>query len=110
MSRSWVCKCPTSSNPTTPSGFSTMKAVLSGPATGVYASYFDGGFSTDLAFKVDFFNLNLSFNNLLGFSAPSSSTVPFSGSGMTSVNNYATSGDVNYRFPRGDLRTFPLGQ
>jgi Autotransporter beta-domain len=90
-----------SSNPTTPSGFSTMKAVLSGPATGVYASYFDGGFSTDLAFKVDFFNLNLSFNDLLGFSAPSSTTVPFSGSGMTSVNNYTTSGDVNYRFPIG---------
>jgi Autotransporter beta-domain len=96
-----------SSASNTPSGFSTMKGVLSGPATGVYASYFEGGFSTDLAFKAEFFNLNLSFNDLLGF-APSAqvvpnnfppTTVPFAGSGVTSVNNYTTSGDVNYRFP-----------
>jgi hypothetical protein len=96
-----------SSSTTTPSGFSTMKGVLSGPATGVYASYFEGGFSTDLAFKAEFFNLNLSFNDLLGF-APNQgittfapTTVPFAGSGITSVNNYTTSGDVNYRFPVG---------
>jgi hypothetical protein len=96
-----------SSVPNTPSGFSTMKGVLSGPATGVYASYFEGGFSTDLAFKAEFFNLNLSFNDLLGF-APNQgittfapTTVPFAGSGITSVNNYTTSGDVNYRFPVG---------
>ncbi len=93
-----------SSNPTIPSGFSTMNAVLSGPATGAYASYFNGGFSTDLAFKVEFFNLNLSFNDLLGFqSNPAQNfpptTVPFSGGGTTSVNNYTTSGNVNYRFP-----------
>ena len=91
-----------SSDPTSPNGFSTMKAVLTGPATGVYASYFDGGFSTDLAFKVEFFNLNLSFSDLLGFqSAPGfpPTSVPFSGGGATSVDNYTTSGNVNYRFP-----------
>jgi hypothetical protein len=103
-----------SSDPISPSGFSTMKAVLSGPATGVYASYFNGGFSTDLAFKVEFFNLNLSFNDLLGFqSAPgpppfAPTSVPFSGSGTTSVNNYTTSGNVNYRFPvSGQVWTEP---
>ena len=78
-----------SSDPTSPNGFSTMKAVLTGPATGVYASYFDGGFSTDSAFKVEFFNLNLSFSDLLGFqSAPGfpPTSVPFSGGGATSVD------------------------
>jgi Autotransporter beta-domain len=102
-----------SSDPTSPSGFSTMKAVLLGPATGVYASYFDGGFSTDLAFKVEFFKLNLSFNDLLGFQSDPASgfpptTVPFSGSGTTRVNNYTTSGNVNYRFPvSGNVWTEP---
>jgi hypothetical protein len=91
-----------SSDPTTPSGFSTMKAALSGPSTGVYTSYFNGDFSMDLALKVEFFNLNISFNDLLGFqSAPGfpPTTVPFSNSGSTSVNNYITIGNVNYRFP-----------
>jgi hypothetical protein len=81
-----------------------MQATLSGPTTGVYASYFDGRFSTDLALKVEFFNLNLSFNDLLGFQSNPAvgfppTTVPFSGSGTTSLNNYTTSGNVNYRFP-----------
>ena len=93
-----------SSDPTSPSGSSTMQATLSGPTTGVYASYFDGRFSTDLALKVEFFNLNLSFNDLLGFQSNPAvgfppTTVPFSGSGTTSLNNYTTSGNVNYRFP-----------
>ena len=90
-----------SSDPSSPSGFSTMKAMLSGPATGVYASYFDGGISTDLAFKVDFYNLNLSFSDLLGFQSAVGfppTTVPFSGNGTTRVNNYTTNGNVNYRF------------
>jgi Autotransporter beta-domain len=95
-----------SSDPTSPSGFSTMKALLSGPATGVYASYFNGGFSTDLAFKAEFLDLNVSFNDLLGFQSNPAvgfppTTVPFSGSGTTRLNNYTTSGNVNYRFPAG---------
>jgi hypothetical protein len=95
-----------SSDPTSPSGFSTMKALLSGPATGVYASYFDGGFSTDLAFKAEFYDLNVSFSDLLGFQSnplvgfPPTS-VPFSGIGTTQLNNYTTSGNVNYRIPTG---------
>jgi hypothetical protein len=97
----------TSSDPaTTPSGFSTLKARLSGPVTGVYASYFNGGFSTDLAFKVEFLDLNVSFNDILGFGPNpdlgiAAATVPFSGSGSTRLNNYTTSGNVNYRVPAG---------
>ena len=96
-----------SSDPTSPSGFSTMKAQLSGPTTGVYASYFNGGFSTDLAFKVEFFDVGISFNDLLGFQSNPDvgfppTSVPFSGSGSTSLNNYTTSGNVNYRIPRCD--------
>ena len=95
-----------SSDPTSPNGFSTMKAQLSGPATGVYASYFNGGFSTDLAFKAEFYDLNVSFTDLLGFQSKPlvgfpPTTVPFSGTGTTQLNNYATSGNVNYRIPTG---------
>jgi hypothetical protein len=93
-----------SSDPTSPNGFSTLKAQLSGPTTGVYASYFNGGFSTDLAFKVEFFDVGISFNDLLGFQSNPDvgfppTSVPFSGSGSTSLNNYTTSGNVNYRIP-----------
>jgi hypothetical protein len=95
-----------SSDPTSPNGFSSMKALLSGPAEGVYASYFNGGFSTDLAFKVEFLGLNVSFNDLLGFQSNPAfgfppTSVPFSGSGTTRLNNYITSGNVNYRLPAG---------
>jgi hypothetical protein len=95
-----------SSDPTSPNGHSTMKAQLSGPATGVYASYFNGRFSTDLAFKAEFYDLGLSFTDLLGFQSnplvgfPPTS-VPFSGTGATQLNNYTTSGNVNYRIPTG---------
>jgi hypothetical protein len=95
-----------SSDPTSSNGFSTMKAQLSGPATGVYASYFNGGFSTDLAFKAEFYDLNVSFTDLLGFQSNPlvgfpPTTVPFSGTGTTQLNNYTTSGNLNYRIPTG---------
>lgn len=93
-----------SSDPTSPNGFSTMKAQLSGPTAGVYASYFNGGFSIDLAFKVELFDINLSFSDLLGFQSNPAvgfppTSVPFSGGGTTSLNNYTKSGNVNYRIP-----------
>jgi Autotransporter beta-domain len=95
-----------SSDPTSPNGFSTMKAQLSGPTTGVYASYFNGGFSTDLAFKAQFYNLNISFTDLLGFQSNPlygfpPTTVLFSDTGKTQLNNYTTSGNLNYRIPTG---------
>jgi hypothetical protein len=93
-----------SSDPASPNGSSTMSALLWGPTTGVYGSYFNGGFSTDLAFKAEFFDLNMSFNDILGFESNPAfgfppTTVPFSGTGATRLNNYTTSGNVNYRFP-----------
>ena len=71
---------------------------------GAYASYFNGAFSTDLAFRVEFLDLNISFNDILGFGPNPdlgivAATVPFSGSGSTRLNNYTTSGNVNYRIP-----------
>jgi len=95
-----------SSDPTSPNGFSTEKAQLSGPALGAYASYFNGGFSTDLAFKVEFYDLNLSYTDLLGFQSNPAfgvppTSVPFSGGGTTQLNNYTTSGNLNYRVPTG---------
>lgn len=94
----------TSFDPTDkPNGFSTMKAQLSGPAAGVYASYFNGRFSTDLAFKAEFYDLNLSFTDLLGFHSVPPGFPPtqavFSGFGTTQLNNYTTAGNVNYRIP-----------
>jgi hypothetical protein len=99
-----ITSTSTSSVPTDkPNGFSTMKAQLSGPAAGVYASYFNGRFSTDLAFKAEFYDLNLSFADLLGFHAVPPGFPPttalFSGSGTTELNNYTTAGNVNYRIP-----------
>ncbi len=90
--------------PDVPSGSSSLRARLSGPSVGAYASYFRGGFSADIAFKVDFLDLNLSFNDILGFGANpdigfAAATVPFAGSGSTTLNNYTTSGNLNYRIP-----------
>ena len=93
-----------SSDPNRPNGFSTLKASLAGPSAGAYASYFNGGFSADLAFKADFLELNASFTDLFGFSNSGNPplppvSVPFAGSGSTTLNNYTTSGNINYRFP-----------
>ena len=86
-----------------PNGSSTMTAQLSGPTGGVYASYFNRGFSTDLAFKVEFLDLSTSFNDTLGFDYTGNTAVfgtrSFHGSGTTQLNNYVVIGNVNYRFP-----------
>lgn len=86
----------------TPGGFNNLKARLSGPSAGLYVSYFNGGFSGDLAFKADFLDLDISFNELLGFGANPAlgivtTMVPFAGSGSTKLNNYTTSGNLNYK-------------
>jgi hypothetical protein len=93
-----------SSDPNVPNGFSSLRARLSGPALGVYASYFNGGFSADVAVKAEFLDFDISFNDVLGFAAVPfagfpPTTAAFSGSGSTSVNNYTTSANLNYRIP-----------
>lgn len=93
-----------STNPASPNGFSTLTAQLSGPTAGVYGSYFNGPFSVDLAERIEFFNVDLAFTDLLGFAANPAAgfpptSIPFSGTGSTSVTNYTTSANVNYRIP-----------
>jgi hypothetical protein len=95
----------TSTNPAlTPGGFNTMRARLTGPSVGLYASYFNGGFSTDFAFKADFLDMNVSNFELLGFGANAAlgivaTMVPFASSASTSLVSYTTTGNVNYRVP-----------
>src|SRR6185295_9103627 len=50
-----------------PGGSNALNVRFTGPSAGIYASYFNGGFSSDLAFKADFLDLDLSFSELLGF-------------------------------------------
>ena len=85
-----------------PNGSSTLKATVEGPSIGAFASYQVGGFSTDIAFKVDFLSINETFSELLGFGAVAGGAgptlVPIAGSGSTRALNYVTWGNVNYRF------------
>ena len=46
-------------------GVSHLRATVSGPTAGAYATYFNGGFSTDVTVKFDFLTLNETFNDLL---------------------------------------------
>ena len=91
----------TPTDPLRPNGNATYNAHLSGPATGIYASYFNNrGFSTDLAFKAEFYALNLAFTDLLGFEGvPGFDMTPYqhSGAGSTSRNDYTFTGNVNHR-------------
>ena len=87
-------------------GSTQMKGNLTGLTTGVYATYFNGGFSTDFVLKVDALSLNESFNDLLSFTnpnaSPSNSNLPisrlFSNSGTFSLINTTLGGNLNYRF------------
>jgi hypothetical protein len=83
-------------------GFSQTKVNLSGPAVGLFATFFSGGFSTDLLLKTDFFKLNQSFTESLAFSAASQTmpafVQPFSGFNSTNLTNLTGAGNLNYRF------------
>lgn len=96
-----------SSQPSTlGNGSAHVSANLAGASAGLYATYFNGGFSTDLTLKVDALRLNESFNTLLSFSNPQSRNipgslpqiVPFSSGGSTSLLNATIAGNLNYRF------------
>jgi hypothetical protein len=94
----------TSSNPgNVGNGQSTLNAHLEGPSAGAYITYFNDRFSGDLTFRADFLDLSESFNETLAFTAISpavpATQFPFAGSGSTRLNNYTTSGNVNYRIP-----------
>jgi hypothetical protein len=95
-----------SSNPSlVGTGSSSVSARLSGATAGLYATYFDGPFSTDFLLKVDALTLNESFTDTLAF-APGTldaGTVtgpwftPYSSNGSTTVLNGTIAGNLNYR-------------
>jgi hypothetical protein len=82
-------------------GFSRLHANLSGPSAGLYATYFNGGFSSDFVLRVDALTLNETFNDLLGFDTDSGVTpnpFPFAGGGSVPLLNATIAGNLNYRF------------
>jgi hypothetical protein len=88
-------------------GSSHTTADLAGPMAGLYASYFNGGFSTDLLLKVDVLRLNETVSDNLAFTsagiAPNGDfspafNFPFGSSGSTNLLNTTVMGDLNYRF------------
>jgi len=88
-------------------GSTHMNADLAGPMAGLYATYFNGGFSTDFLLKVDVLTLNESFSDNLAFTsagfAPNGDFFPafnsaFGNSGSTNLLNATVFGDLNYRF------------
>jgi hypothetical protein len=91
------------------SGSSTLNAHLEGPSAGAYVTYFNERFSADATFRADFLNMSESFTDVLAYTAnvngagmllPGTGVQsPFSGSGSTKLNNYTTTGNLNYRIP-----------
>jgi hypothetical protein len=77
-------------------GASRTTAHLSGPTAGLYATYFNGGFSTDFTLRIDALNLDETFNE----SATCSCGVPLpvSGHGSADLLNGTIAGNLNYRF------------
>jgi hypothetical protein len=84
-------------------GSARLSVNLAGPTAGLYATYFNGGFSSDFFLKVDALSLNETFNESLAFTAltaggPTNPNVPFSGGGSTDLLNATIVGNLNYRF------------
>jgi hypothetical protein len=82
-------------------GVSRLRATLSGPTAGLYGTYFNAGFSSDVAVKFDFLTLNETFNDLLattGSGGPPPEFIPFAGAGSVSLLNSTVVGNLNYRF------------
>jgi hypothetical protein len=78
-------------------GVARLNANLSGPTGGLYATYFNGGFSSDFMVKFDALTLNENFNDLLVTTA-SSAFVPIIGGGSVSLLNTTIASNLNYRF------------
>jgi hypothetical protein len=79
-------------------GSSRLNANVSGPTAGLYATYFNGGFSTDFTLRVDALNLNESFNELVACSCNPGIPIPFAGSGSVPLLAATIAGNLNYRF------------
>jgi hypothetical protein len=85
-------------------GVSSLRATVSGPTVGSYATYFNGGFSTDFTAKFDFLTVDETFNDLLATTGPASGAssppgfISFAGAGSVNLLNSTVVGNLNYRF------------
>jgi hypothetical protein len=82
-------------------GVSQLRATVSGPTVGAYATYFSAGFSTDVTAKFDFLTVNETFNDLLATTTNPvgpPAFAPFSGAGSVDLLNSTVVGNLNYRF------------
>jgi len=87
-------------------GVSHLRATVSGPTVGAYATFFSEGFSTDLTAKFDFLTVNETFNDLLATTGAGGTAFPpapppfiaFSGAGSANLLNSTVVGNLNYRF------------
>jgi hypothetical protein len=80
-------------------GVSHLRATISGPTVGAYATYFSAGFSTDVTAKFDFLTVNETFNDLLATTTgPPPAFIAFSGAGSVNLLNSTVFGNLNYRF------------
>jgi hypothetical protein len=79
-------------------GVSQLRATVSGPTVGAYATYFSAGFSTDVTVKFDFLTVNETFNDLLATTIQANPFVFFAGAGSVNLLNSTVVGNLNYRF------------
>jgi hypothetical protein len=79
-------------------GVSRLSATLSGPTAGLYATYFNAGFSSDVAVKFDFLTLDETFNDLLATTNQTTPFISFAGAGSVNLLNSTVVGNLNYRF------------
>jgi len=87
---------------------SNVKAQLEGPSAGVYATYFNGGFSTDFSFKGDFLHLNESFSEFLPAIPPANIlSVNLNGNASVQSTDLITAGNINYKFAFNDFWVEP---
>jgi hypothetical protein len=78
-------------------GVNNTRVTVSGPTAGLYATYFNAGFSSDVTVKFDFLNLHETFDDSLAVN--NGTTVPFTGSGTVGLLlNSSVIGNLNYRF------------
>jgi Autotransporter beta-domain len=83
-------------------GVSRLSATLSGPTAGLYATYFNAGFSSDVTVKFDFLTVDETFNDVLATTGGLTKNVPafisFAGGGSVNLLNSTIVGNLNYRF------------
>ena len=75
-----------------------LHATLPGPTAGLYATYFNGGFSTDFILKVDALTLNETFNQFLVTTDTANRFLLSAGGGSVPLLNATVAGNFNYRF------------